>query len=116
MTLKTKRLIWYLIYFANWAIILWFWWAGSGDTLLAGGSSTLLALGRLAGLAAAYMILVQVFLMGRTPWLERRKRYYLVECAWCKKRMRWKRAEGPVPYTVSHSICAQCFAWVSQGL
>ena len=45
----------------------------------------------------------------RTPWLERRKRYYLVECAWCKKRMRWKRAEGPVPYKVSHSICAAMF-------
>jgi len=47
-------------------------------------------------------------------WLERRKRYYLVECAWCKKRMRWKRAEGPVSYKVSHSICAQCFVQVSQ--
>src|SRR6185503_14423148 len=71
MDLKTKRLIWYLIYYANWAIILGFWWHGSGNTFMSGGSLTLLALGRLAGLAAAHFILVQVFLMGRTPWLER---------------------------------------------
>ena len=36
-----------------------------------GGGSTLVALGRLAGLIAGYSILVQFFLMGRNPLLER---------------------------------------------
>ena len=39
-----------------------------------------------------------------------RNRYYLVECAWCKRRIRWKRKEGSVPGDTSHGICPQCAA------
>jgi hypothetical protein len=40
----------------------------------------------------------------------RRNRYYLIECAWCKKRIRWKRKQGDVPGDTSHSICPPCAA------
>jgi len=43
-----------------------------------------------------------------------RQRYYLIECAWCQKHIRWKRKEPSSPCEVSHGICAQCFAHVSQ--
>ena len=44
-----------------------------------------------------------------------RQRYYLVACAWCQKHIRWRRKEVCAPCHVSHSICSQCFANVSQG-
>src|SRR3989344_1790076 len=68
--MSAKRL-WYAFYVANWLLILSFWWQGSSVSLLSGGALTIVALGRLAGLSAAYMILTQFFLMGRTPYLER---------------------------------------------
>lgn len=40
----------------------------------------------------------------------RRNRYYLIECAWCKRRLRWKRKQGDVPGDTSHSICPPCAA------
>jgi len=42
--------------------------------------------------------------------MQLRKRYYLIECAWCKRRIRWKRKEGEVPGETSHGICPSCFA------
>lgn len=66
-----KKTAWYIVLFANWALIAFFWWRGSGSLLADGMPFILISLGRLAGLAAAYMILQQFFFMGRTPWLER---------------------------------------------
>lgn len=66
-----KRTVWHIALWANWALILGFWWNGSGDMMNQGATSVAVALGRLAGLSAAYMILLQFFFMGRTPWLER---------------------------------------------
>src|SRR5262249_23688281 len=43
-----------------------------------------------------------------------RQRYYLIECAWCQKHIRWKRKEPLSPFQVSHGLCAHCFAHVSQ--
>ena len=62
---------WFAIFWANWIILFLFWWIGSGGDLLYGGGSTLVAFGRLLGLMATYMILIQFFTMGRAPFLER---------------------------------------------
>lgn len=62
---------WHILLWVNWAVILFFWWKGSGSQLGDGFGLTVIALGRLAGLAAAYYILRQFFFMGRFPWLER---------------------------------------------
>ncbi|HYE59807.1 MAG TPA: ferredoxin reductase family protein [Candidatus Kapabacteria bacterium] len=66
-----KKLVWNILLWANWAIIVLFWWNGASALFSAGFSSIVIAFGRLAGLVAAYMILLQFFFMGRTPWLER---------------------------------------------
>src|SRR5262249_45239728 len=34
--------------------------------------------------------------------------YYLIECAWCKKRIRWQRKTAAVPGDTSHGICPAC--------
>jgi len=39
-----------------------------------------------------------------------RKRYYLIECAWCQRRIRWGRKERSVPGEISHGICRPCVA------
>ena len=46
-----------------------------------------------------------------------RQRYFLVECAWCKKHIRWQSMEAllVVPAT-SHGICPTCFVTVLQEL
>jgi hypothetical protein len=36
--------------------------------------------------------------------------YYLIECAWCKRHIRWKRREGAMPGGTSHGICPPCAA------
>lgn len=56
---------------ANALIILFYWFEGSRHTLTAGYSGVLVALGRLAGLAAAYTVLLQFVFMGRMTWLEK---------------------------------------------
>ena len=49
-----------------------FWWAtGGGLTDLGGWASGLTSLGRLTGLLASVLLLVQVLLMARVPLLER---------------------------------------------
>jgi hypothetical protein len=37
-----------------------------------------------------------------------RRCYFLVECAWCKQRIRWKRKLADVPGETSHGICLPC--------
>src|SRR3989338_1646367 len=69
--IKQQRAFWYFLYSANWLVIFWFWWQGSGEFISQSPALVAIALGRLAGLAAAYMILLQFFFMGRMPWLER---------------------------------------------
>ena len=69
--LKAVKICWTGFLLANWGIIFYHWFSGSGALLSEGLFSVLIALGRLTGLVAAYMILLQFFLMGRMPWLER---------------------------------------------
>lgn len=37
-----------------------------------------------------------------------RNRYLLIECAWCQRRIGWKRKTAAVPDETSHSICPSC--------
>ncbi len=66
-----RKNYWRLLLLANIAIVLWFWWHGSGSLFLQGGAPTVIALGRLAGLAAAGGVLLQFSYISRMPWLER---------------------------------------------
>lgn len=51
-------------------IVLYFWWQSSGELLLSGAGGMLVSLGRLAGFAAALMVLFQLFLASRSRILE----------------------------------------------
>lgn len=66
-----NKTTWKIIYWVNWVIIAGFWWSNSGSFFQGDLNDILIALGRLAGLVAGYMILLQFFFMGRTPYLER---------------------------------------------
>src|SRR5262245_14434014 len=44
----------------------------------------------------------------REQFMTWRLRYYPIECAWCKKRLRWKRKEVSAPGDTSHGICSPC--------
>jgi predicted ferric reductase len=57
-------------YLANLAIIGFFWWRGSGQTLGSDLASSLLAFGRLSALLGVYSILVQYLMISRARWLE----------------------------------------------
>jgi hypothetical protein len=45
-----------------------------------------------------------------------RQRYRKIVCAWCERTIRWQRCDTAVPWSVSHSICYDCFAGVLQEL
>ena len=52
-------------------LLVTYWWAsGGGITDLAGWASGLESVGRITGLASAVLLLAQVVLMARIPWLE----------------------------------------------
>jgi predicted ferric reductase len=66
-----RKLVWSL-FFLNIAVILYFWWTGSSFILKKGAEgSILLASGRLAGLLAQYLILIQLILISRVPLVEK---------------------------------------------
>src|SRR5215831_14544986 len=46
----------------------------------------------------------------REQFLELRQSYFLIECAWCKQRIRWKPKMSPSPSDTSHGICLHCAA------
>jgi hypothetical protein len=45
-----------------------------------------------------------------------RQCYYLVECAWCRRRLGWKRKQASVPGETSHSICSRCTVTVVRAM
>lgn len=61
----------YGVFAANIAVIAWFWSLNSYELLGKDVASTLLALGRLAGLLAVFFVLLQFVLMGRAVWIEK---------------------------------------------
>jgi ferredoxin-NADP reductase len=54
------------------AAVVWLWWRGTPARTLNGPGEALTAAGRVTGLLGAYLLLVEVLLMSRIPWLERR--------------------------------------------
>jgi len=45
-----------------------------------------------------------------------RQRYLRIVCAWCQQTIRWRRAQEPALWPISHSICFDCFADVFREL
>lgn len=66
-----RRFALYSLFVINLFIILGFWWSNSGSFFSQGTASSLIALGRLSGLAAVYFVLLQFLLIGRGVWIER---------------------------------------------
>jgi len=54
------------------AAVVWLWWRDTPAGALGGLGAELTAAGRVTGLLGGYLLLVQVALMARIPWLERR--------------------------------------------
>jgi predicted ferric reductase len=65
-----KKLWFRLVCSIHSVIILYFWWAGNGSLFSQDSSSVILALGRLAGLILVGLVLLQVLIMSRAPWME----------------------------------------------
>lgn len=66
-----KKAIYLLFFFANIGIIFYFWFLRSGGLLLGGGPGVSIALGRICGLLAVYLVLWQLVLIGRVKFLEK---------------------------------------------
>jgi predicted ferric reductase len=61
----------YAFFGANAVVILAFWWFSSGFEITRTASDAFNGLGRVTGLLGTYLVLWQLLLMGRLPWLER---------------------------------------------
>ncbi len=59
-----------LIFLANLGVIFTAWWLQSGSLLLSSQAGLFIALGRITGLVAVYLILWQLILIGRVRFLE----------------------------------------------
>lgn len=68
-----KRKLLYLFFLANGMIITAFWWFISGKLLLNNPSPELIWIifGRITGLLAVYLVLIQLLLIGRVKWIEK---------------------------------------------
>ena len=64
--------------------VLWLWWRGTRDLGIRGVADGLIIGGRIAGLLGGYLLLVEVALMARIPWLERR-----IGSDWLVRAHRW---------------------------
>jgi len=66
----TARLV-VAAFFAGLALVVGLWLTGGGLRGFAGVGGPATEIGRLSGLVASYLLLIQVLLMARIPWLER---------------------------------------------
>lgn len=55
----------------NGAVIIWLWLNGGGISAVHDAGTAFTSLGRITGLLGAYLLLWQVLLLARVPWLER---------------------------------------------
>ena len=62
--------MWYALFALNTLAILGFWWFSSGFEILRTASDGFNGLGRVTGLLGTYLVLWQLLLMARLPWLE----------------------------------------------
>jgi predicted ferric reductase len=60
----------YALFVGNALLILGFWWLSSGFEITRTASDTFNGLGRVTGLLGTYLVLWQLLLMARIPWLE----------------------------------------------
>ena len=60
----------YAVFAFNAVLILGFWWISSGFEITRTGSDFFNGLGRVTGLIGTYLVLWQLLLMARLPWLE----------------------------------------------
>ncbi|HMR55177.1 MAG TPA: ferric reductase-like transmembrane domain-containing protein, partial [Candidatus Doudnabacteria bacterium] len=71
MNHKLQRTLIYFLLVTNFIVLVYFWWSGNAELFASESlSGPLLALGRLAGLIAATLILIQLILIGRVKWVE----------------------------------------------
>jgi predicted ferric reductase len=61
----------WLVFLANAGIIVAIWLADGGIAAVHGWPELFTSVGRITGLLSAYLILVQIILLARLPWLER---------------------------------------------
>jgi Predicted ferric reductase len=61
----------YALFVLNAVVILGFWWFSSGFEITRSASDAFNGLGRVTGLLGTYLVLWQLLLMARLPWLER---------------------------------------------
>lgn len=64
----------------------------------------------LSSLQRQYRELQRKYRENREHFTTLRQCYYLIVCAWCKRRIRWKPKEDAIPGDTSHGICLSCFA------
>jgi predicted ferric reductase len=64
--------------------VLWLWWLGTGGLGVRGIADRLIVGGRITGLLGGYLLLIEVALMARIPWLERR-----IGSDWLVRVHRW---------------------------
>src|SRR4051794_23424495 len=67
----TRRTVAKILLWASLLVVAFWWSAGGGIQQLTSGTTALLSAGRLTGLVAADLLLAQVLLMARIPFLER---------------------------------------------
>jgi predicted ferric reductase len=66
----TRPVVAYALVAINAGLILGFWWLSSGFEITRTASDAFNGLGRVTGLLGTYLVLVQLLLMARIPWLE----------------------------------------------
>jgi predicted ferric reductase len=82
----------------NAAVVLWLWLHGGGVSIVHDSTALWTSLGRLTGLEAAYLALLQIVLLLRMPWLE-----HLVGF---DRLTRWHRVNGQacIVLVVAHAV------------
>jgi predicted ferric reductase len=66
----TRPSVGYALFAVNALVILGFWWSSSGFEITRTASDAFNGLGRVTGLLGTYLVLWQLLLMARMPWLE----------------------------------------------
>jgi predicted ferric reductase len=82
----------------NAAIVLWLWLHGGGVSIVHDSTALWTSLGRLTGLEAVYLALLQIVLLLRMPWLERLVGF--------DRLTRWHRGNGQtcIALVVAHAV------------
>jgi predicted ferric reductase len=69
---RVARRVLTFVFWSGLGIGVWIWWAGTPQGTVDGVGSALVEAGRVTGMMAGYFLLVQILLMTRVGWLDRR--------------------------------------------